>query len=230
VTPITPSSPPPADRRPALVDRPDPADLYAALDLGTNSCRMLIAQPKGNQLHVVDSFSKSVQLGQGLEASGGSAGVDGARGGRAQDLPEEAAEAPGGADAPCRDGGLPPRHQRRRVHRPGETRHRAGAGDHRTRGGGAARRRLLRAARLDPDRAASGRRYRRRLDRACLDRPQPRAAPRRPKAIMRLHQGFDHEETPFPRAKVVDWISIPLGVATLKDMYATWPTMARVSR
>jgi exopolyphosphatase/guanosine-5'-triphosphate,3'-diphosphate pyrophosphatase len=31
---------------------------------------MLIAQPKGNQLHVVDSFSKSVQLGQGLEASG----------------------------------------------------------------------------------------------------------------------------------------------------------------
>jgi exopolyphosphatase/guanosine-5'-triphosphate,3'-diphosphate pyrophosphatase len=70
VTPITPSSPPPADRRPALVDRPDPADLYAALDLGTNSCRMLIAQPKGNQLHVVDSFSKSVQLGQGLEASG----------------------------------------------------------------------------------------------------------------------------------------------------------------
>ncbi|NHX28296.1 Ppx/GppA family phosphatase, partial [Escherichia coli] len=25
---------------------PDPAALYAALDLGTNSCRMLIAQPK----------------------------------------------------------------------------------------------------------------------------------------------------------------------------------------
>mgnify|MGYP000610032029 CR=1 FL=1 len=24
---------------------PDPAELYAALDLGTNSCRMLIAQP-----------------------------------------------------------------------------------------------------------------------------------------------------------------------------------------
>ena len=27
---------------------PDPAELYAALDLGTNSCRMLIAQPKGS--------------------------------------------------------------------------------------------------------------------------------------------------------------------------------------
>jgi exopolyphosphatase / guanosine-5'-triphosphate,3'-diphosphate pyrophosphatase len=49
---------------------PDPATLYAALDLGTNSCRMLIAQPKGNQFHVVDSFSKSVQLGHGLEGSG----------------------------------------------------------------------------------------------------------------------------------------------------------------
>ncbi len=46
---------------------PDPAELYAALDLGTNSCRMLIAQPKGSQFHVVDSFSKSVQLGAGLE-------------------------------------------------------------------------------------------------------------------------------------------------------------------
>ena len=40
---------------------PDPAELYAALDLGTNSCRMLIAQPKGSQFHVVDSFSKSVR-------------------------------------------------------------------------------------------------------------------------------------------------------------------------
>jgi len=49
---------------------PDLAPLYAALDLGTNSCRMLIAQPKGNQFHVVDSFSKSVQLGSGLEATG----------------------------------------------------------------------------------------------------------------------------------------------------------------
>jgi len=49
---------------------PDPAQLYAALDLGTNSCRMLIARPKGAQFHVVDSFSKTVQLGQGLEGSG----------------------------------------------------------------------------------------------------------------------------------------------------------------
>ena len=44
--------------------------LYAALDLGTNSCRMLIAEPRGAGFHIVDSFSKSVQLGLGLERSG----------------------------------------------------------------------------------------------------------------------------------------------------------------
>ncbi|MDO9526952.1 MAG: Ppx/GppA phosphatase family protein [Gemmobacter sp.] len=44
--------------------------LYAALDLGTNSCRMLIARPRGSQFDVVDSFSKTVQLGTGLESSG----------------------------------------------------------------------------------------------------------------------------------------------------------------
>ena len=49
---------------------PSPTDLYAALDLGTNSCRMLIAQSKGSQFHVVDSFSRTVQLGSGLERSG----------------------------------------------------------------------------------------------------------------------------------------------------------------
>lgn len=50
--------------------RPGSKPLYAALDLGTNSCRMLIAQPKGTGFHVVDSFSKSVQLGAGLEKTG----------------------------------------------------------------------------------------------------------------------------------------------------------------
>jgi len=46
------------------------ANLYAALDLGTNSCRMLVARPMGNQFHVIDSFSKSVQLGRGLARHG----------------------------------------------------------------------------------------------------------------------------------------------------------------
>jgi exopolyphosphatase / guanosine-5'-triphosphate,3'-diphosphate pyrophosphatase len=58
-----------ADEPSALHD-PRSTPLYAALDLGTNSCRMLIAQPLGSQFSIVDSFSKSVQLGVGLEASG----------------------------------------------------------------------------------------------------------------------------------------------------------------
>lgn len=44
--------------------------LYAALDLGTNSCRMLIAQPLGGHFEVVDAFSKSVRLGVELERTG----------------------------------------------------------------------------------------------------------------------------------------------------------------
>lgn len=45
-------------------------DLYAALDLGTNSCRMLIATPEGGHFRVVDAFAKSVRLGSGLERTG----------------------------------------------------------------------------------------------------------------------------------------------------------------
>ena len=61
----------------ALVERrrgPDPVapetDLYAALDLGTNSCRMLIATPERGRFRVVDAFAKSVRLGSGLERTG----------------------------------------------------------------------------------------------------------------------------------------------------------------
>ncbi|QDY68901.1 Ppx/GppA phosphatase family protein [Qingshengfaniella alkalisoli] len=51
--------------------RPDvSSEAYAALDLGTNSCRMLIARTNGRQLQIVDSFSKPVQLGAGLETTG----------------------------------------------------------------------------------------------------------------------------------------------------------------
>lgn len=50
--------------------RPNASSLYAALDLGTNSCRMLIARPQGAHFEVVDSFSKAVELGTGLESTG----------------------------------------------------------------------------------------------------------------------------------------------------------------
>lgn len=59
---------------PKTVDRSrqaaGPGTLYAALDLGTNSCRMLIARAEGGHLRIIDSFSKAVQLGSGLESSG----------------------------------------------------------------------------------------------------------------------------------------------------------------
>jgi exopolyphosphatase/guanosine-5'-triphosphate,3'-diphosphate pyrophosphatase len=46
-------------------------DLYAALDLGTNNCRLLIAQPtRPGQFRVVDAFSRIVRLGEGLAATG----------------------------------------------------------------------------------------------------------------------------------------------------------------
>ncbi len=55
--------------RPVLDAGPD--DLYAALDLGTNNCRLLIAQPtRPGQFRVVDAFSRIVRLGEGLGASG----------------------------------------------------------------------------------------------------------------------------------------------------------------
>ncbi len=43
---------------------------YAALDLGTNNCRLLIARPSGNGFTVVDAFSRIVRLGEGLAATG----------------------------------------------------------------------------------------------------------------------------------------------------------------
>lgn len=45
--------------------------LYAALDLGTNNCRLLVAKPmKSGQFRVVDAFSRIVRLGEGLAATG----------------------------------------------------------------------------------------------------------------------------------------------------------------
>lgn len=41
----------------------------AALDLGTNNCRLLIAEPTPAGFRVVDSFSRIVRLGEGLAAT-----------------------------------------------------------------------------------------------------------------------------------------------------------------
>lgn len=46
------------------------ADVYAALDLGTNNCRLLIARPTAGGFQVIDAFSRIVRLGEGLGRSG----------------------------------------------------------------------------------------------------------------------------------------------------------------
>jgi len=43
---------------------------YAALDLGTNNCRLLIARPTANGFRVIDAFSRIIRLGEGIAASG----------------------------------------------------------------------------------------------------------------------------------------------------------------
>lgn len=59
--------------------RPDPESgrrgagfghTFAALDLGTNNCRLLIARRAGESFHVIDAFSRIVRLGEGLTATG----------------------------------------------------------------------------------------------------------------------------------------------------------------
>lgn len=64
--PATPIVLPQRPRHPAG-DQP----VFAALDLGTNNCRLLIAVPtRHGQFRVVDAFSRIVRLGEGLSASG----------------------------------------------------------------------------------------------------------------------------------------------------------------
>jgi exopolyphosphatase/guanosine-5'-triphosphate,3'-diphosphate pyrophosphatase len=47
-----------------------PRQAYAAIDLGTNNCRLLIARPSGENFTVIDAFSRVVRLGEGIAQSG----------------------------------------------------------------------------------------------------------------------------------------------------------------
>ncbi len=44
--------------------------VFAALDLGTNNCRMLVARANAGDFHVLDSFSRVTRLGEGLSRTG----------------------------------------------------------------------------------------------------------------------------------------------------------------
>jgi exopolyphosphatase/guanosine-5'-triphosphate,3'-diphosphate pyrophosphatase len=46
------------------------APAFAALDLGTNNCRLLVGAPAGDGFRVLDSFSRVVRLGEGLQRTG----------------------------------------------------------------------------------------------------------------------------------------------------------------
>ena len=68
ISPVAPTPrPEQGTRRPPVHELP----VFAALDLGTNNCRLLVAVPtRHGQFRVIDAFSRIVRLGEGLTANG----------------------------------------------------------------------------------------------------------------------------------------------------------------
>ncbi|RVT82639.1 Ppx/GppA family phosphatase [Rhodobacteraceae bacterium CCMM004] len=200
---------------------PDPAELYAALDLGTNSCRMLVAQPKGTQFHVVDSFSKSVQLGQGLEASGRLSRASMGRTVQALRICRRKLE-----KHSVRRMRLVATEACRRATNAGEfirtIERETGLGLEIIQPEEEARLAVISCAPLVSTKTeqllvvdiGGGSTELVWIDLTRVPKVE------RPKAIMRLHAGFKPADgSPFPAARVVDWISVPLGVATLREQF-----------
>ncbi|RBI77301.1 Ppx/GppA family phosphatase [Roseovarius sp. TE539] len=222
---MAPKRPEGAGAFPQAVESPAPnpsgrPPLYAALDLGTNSCRMLIARPRGTQFQVVDSFSKSVQLGAGLERYGR--------------LSRNSIQRTIQALRVCQ--------QKLRRHDVSRMRLVATEACRRADNGAQFMDRVRRETGLDleiirPLEEAQlavvscaplvGRKTEQLLvvdigggstELVWLDL-RGIAKKDKAKAIMRLHTGFNHDDDRLPRARVVDWISVPLGVATLRDQF-----------
>ena len=212
------------DRKPALSPAPVPprsSELYAALDLGTNSCRMLIARPEGNGFHVVDSFSKSVQLGAGLEKTGRLS-----RGSMSRTVQ---------ALRICQ--------QKLRRNKVKRMRLVATEACRRADNGSDFMRRIQRETGLTLD-LISPQEEAQLAAISCAPLVSRKTenllvvdigggstelvwidiskVPKKDRAhsIMRLHAGFEQAKTDVPAAKVVDWISVPLGVATLRDQFS----------
>ncbi|GGW22054.1 exopolyphosphatase [Gemmobacter lanyuensis] len=194
--------------------------LYAALDLGTNSCRMLIAQPKGSQFQVVDSFSKTVQLGVGLEASGRLSRASMGRTIQALRICQKKIEKHGVsrmrlvATEACRRARNSRDFMRQIRRETGLTVEIIAPEEE-------ARLAVISCAPLVSRRTeqllvvdiGGGSTELVWIDLSAVP-PDDRS-----RAIMRLHAGFTPKGDR-PSARVVDWISVPLGVATLKDQFA----------
>ena len=204
---------------PAL-SSPGPANLYAALDLGTNSCRMLIAQPQGSQFVVVDSFSKSVQLGAGLERSGR--------------LSRSSIYRTIQALRVCQQKLKRNKVTRMRLVATEACRRASNGKEFMAR---VRRETGLKLDIIEPQEEAQlavvscAPLVNQTTDQLLVvdigggstelvwidltNVPQAE----RSKSIMRMYNGFHNSDTRFPTAKVVDWISVPLGVATLRDQF-----------
>lgn len=203
-----PSAPPPPD-----------AGLYAAVDLGTNSCRMLIAQPRGSQFLVVDSFSKTVQLGAGLEASGKLSRSSMGRTIQALRICQSKIEKHGVrrmrlvATEACRRA----KNARDFIR---QVRRETGLSIEIIPAVEEARLAVISCAplvRRDSEQLLIVDIGGGSTELVWIDLSG--VAPEdRPRSIMRLSQGFDAQGA--GDARVVDWISVPLGVATLKDQFA----------
>ncbi len=66
----SPSYSGPAGGQPPFPRRGPHRDIYGALDLGTNNCRLLIARPNEGGFTVLDAFSRIVRLGHGMSVRG----------------------------------------------------------------------------------------------------------------------------------------------------------------
>ena len=222
---MAPKRPKGADTLPKAIESPAPARpdlgaLYAALDLGTNSCRLLIAQPKGRGFHVVDSFSKSVQLGAGLERTGRLSRAAMSRSVQALRICQQklkhnkvkrmrliATEA-------CRRAQNSHYFIRLVKRETGLTLDIIEPEEE-------ARLAVISCAPLVSTKTeqllvvdiGGGSTELVWIDLSSVPRRD------RPASIMRLQNGFHPTESRLPDAKVVDWISVPLGVATLKDQF-----------
>jgi exopolyphosphatase / guanosine-5'-triphosphate,3'-diphosphate pyrophosphatase len=209
---------------PSALSDPGPdlgsAPLYAALDLGTNSCRMLIAQPRGSQLHVIDSFSKTVQLGVGLEASGRLSRASMTRTIQALRICANKIDKHGVrrmrlvATEACRRA----RNARDFIR---QVRRETGLELEIIAPEEEARLAVISCAPLVASTTekllvvdiGGGSTELVWIDLSAVPPAE------RPRAIMRFHAGFAAQGDG-PAARVVDWISVPLGVATLKDQFA----------